>query len=100
MQGRFDIQLNKDFINANNDIEWIASDTQHIIDIIQGVPGSYKENPNIGVAVNNYLNSTGQEKKIARNIALQLQGDLYECNSPEVKYSPEGKLIINPNAKF
>ena len=58
---RYDLRLSKDFINANNDAEWYPSDADHMRKIILASPGSYKENPQIGVGIMNYMNSAGQE---------------------------------------
>jgi predicted metal-binding protein len=98
MDARYDIRLSKAYLIANNDAEWFASDVQHIEDTIQTAPGEWKENPTDGVAIMNYLNSSGQEKEIARKIIIELQKDLYQCNNPEVSYGQDGKLTINPNA--
>lgn len=97
METRYDIRISSTFVNANNDIEWFASDIQHIEDTIQTTPGSYKENPEDGVAVRNYLSSSGQEDTIARKVMLELQKDLYDCDNPIVTYDPSGKLTIDPN---
>lgn len=97
MKQRYDIRLSNAFINANNDVEWFASDMQHVEDIIQSSPGSYKENPSMGVAINNFLNSSGAEVEVKRKVMIELQGDLYQCNNPLVSYDQEGTLTINPN---
>jgi hypothetical protein len=97
METRYDIKIEKTFVNTNNDIEWFASDIIHIEDTIQTTPGSYKENPEDGVAVANYLSSSGQEAIVGRKVILELQKDLYQCDSPIVTYDSSGKLTINPN---
>jgi hypothetical protein len=97
MEARYDIRIQKAFINAHNDLEWFASDIQHIEDIIQATPGSYKESPTLGIAAKNYINSSGAEKEVARKVMIQLQSDLYPCNNPIVKYSSPGVLTIDPN---
>jgi len=35
MQPRYDIGIDKDYMNANNDISWNESDIQHIEDTIE-----------------------------------------------------------------
>jgi len=97
METRYDIRISSTFVNTNNDIEWFASDIQHIEDTIQTTPGSYKENPEDGVAVGNYLSSSGQEDTIASKVSLELQKDLYQCDDPIVVYDQSGKLTIDPN---
>jgi hypothetical protein len=98
MDKRFDIRIASAFVNANNDIEFYDSDEDHIQDTIEATPGSYKEHPADGVNALAYLNSSGQESTIARKIFVQLQSDGYRVENPEVRYSPNGSLTINPNA--
>ena len=70
--------------NANNDFEWFNSDIKHIEAVIQSTPGTYKENPSMGVGINNYLNSSGAEQEVSRKVIIELNADLYQCNNPLV----------------
>lgn len=97
MTPRYDIRLTKAYMNANNDIEWFASDVQHIEDTINSNAGEWKENPLDGVGIKNYLSSAGQQATVARKVMLELQKDLYVCDNPIVKYDASGKLTIDPN---
>lgn len=97
MEARYDIKIEKDYINAHNDFEWFNSDIKHIEDIIQSTPGTYKENPQMGVGIKNYLNSSGAEQEVARKVMIELQADLYQCDNPLVTYSQPGILTIDPN---
>jgi len=97
---RNDIQVNADYINANNDIKWFESDIAHIEDTINSNVGEWKEHPQDGVAIANYLNSSGQENVIKRKAIIQLKSDLYECNNPLVSYATDGTLTINPNIEL
>jgi hypothetical protein len=97
MQPRYDIGIDKDYMNANNDISWNESDIQHIEDTIELRQGECKEFPNDGVSIGMYLNSQGMESDVARKTIIELQKDLYICNNPLVSYSADGTLIINPN---
>lgn len=97
---RQDIRLNKDFINANNDIEWYYSDVTHIERTIEATPNSYKENPSDGVAIVNYLNSNGQEDALKRKAIIQLQSDQYRCQNPIVTTDASGVLTLNPNIEL
>ena len=97
MNERYDIRLNKAYMNANNDIEWIISDIQHIEDTIEAMPGEWKQDPTSGVGVGMFLNSSGIETTIARKVMIELQKDLYRCNNPTVSYTSDGKVNINPN---
>ena len=98
MEPRKDIRLTKDYINANNDVEYYLSDQQHIQDTIISYPLEWKEHPLDGVGVNDFLNSSGQQLIIARKIFLQLKSDLFTCKTPIVSYNFDGTLNINPNA--
>lgn len=100
MTARYDIRLSSAYINAHNDFEWFASDVQHIEDIIEVPKGSFKENPQLGVAVKNYLNSSNAQNTIAREVIIQLQSDLYQCNNPLVTYDNTGELTIDPNIEI
>lgn len=93
---RYDIQIDADFINANNDIKVYESDADHIEDTINANIGSYKENPTDGVGIDNYLNSAGQEQTISRAIALQLKADKYNI-TPIVAFDSSGELKITIN---
>ncbi len=97
MEARRDIRIEKSFINANNDFEWFNSDIKHIEDIIQSTPGTYKENPQMGVGINNYLNSSGAEQEVSSKVIIELNADLYQCNNPLVSYGQDGTLTIDPN---
>lgn len=98
MDARNDIKIGADYINANNDIEVYLSDVDHIQDTIQATQGSYKEFPLDGVSIEKYLNSSGQEQTISRDIIIQLKSDKYKVNNPIVAFDTDGNLSINPNA--
>ena len=93
MANRYDIEIDTDFINANNDIQVYESDDDHIQDTIEANIGTYKEFPTDGVGVDNYLNSAGQSQIISREIQLQLKADKYNI-IPIVSFDADGKLII------
>jgi hypothetical protein len=97
MEARYDIRLDAAYINANNDAEWFASDSTHVKHTIQATPGSYKESPADGVAINLFLNSAGQEDEVAQKIMFELSKDFYQCTNPLVSYDTSGKLTIDPN---
>lgn len=96
---RFDLQYNDaGLVVDNNDVVWGLSDTQHVEDTINASPGWWKENFADGVGIRNYLNSSGQEQVLTRNIKLQLESDLYTVVNPQVSFDSAGKLIVQPNA--
>lgn len=96
---RQDIRINADYINANNDLDWYNSDVTHIERTIDAMPNSYKEHPNDGVAIINFLNSTGQEDYLSRKAMIQLQSDGYKCQNPIVT-AVNNKLTLNPNIEL
>lgn len=97
---RQDIRIDPDYINAKNDLEWFASDADHIQDTIDANPGEWKEHPQDGVGILNYLSSSGQQAAIGRKTIIQLQSDLYPCDNPQIGYDATGKLIVNPNIEL
>jgi len=90
--------LNNDLVFINGDIATGPSDAQHIEDTINAFPGWWKENPADGVGIFQYINSSGQEQGISRNIAINLQSDGYQVNNPAVSVNSKGTLTIIPNA--
>ena len=98
MANRYDISLDPVQITAQNDLPIIESDKDHIQDTIQANKGDYKENPADGVSIQSYLNSSGQETTISRDIILQLKADGYRSNNPNITFGNNGELQIEPNA--
>lgn len=98
MANRYDISLEPVAITTLNDLPVIESDTDHIQDTIQANKGDYKENPLDGVSIQSYLNSSGQESTISRDIILQLKADGYRSNNPVIGFESDGQMNIEPNA--
>jgi hypothetical protein len=95
---RYDIKFDGDLIVVNNDVVWDLSDTQHVQDTINAVPGWWKEHFWEGVNIRSYLNSSQQERVIARSIKINLESDLYICANPKVYFTSDSKMIVEPNA--
>lgn len=72
-----------DFINGDFAIGF--SDNQHIQDILESFPGSWKEYPLVGVGLDFYLNSTGKEQTIKNEITRQLTSDGFSIDELEVE---------------
>ena len=87
-----------DLAIANGDFKVGKSDQQHVEDIIESYSGWWKEFPLLGVGVQNYLNSTGNNQQLARNIIVQLVSDGFTCSNPIISLNPDGTFTINPNA--
>lgn len=90
--------FNGDLVFSNGDISIGQSDVQHVMDTINAFPGWWKENPNDGVGINQFLNSIGAEQEISKNMALNLQSDGYQCSMPLISIDVNGLLSIDPNA--
>jgi len=75
----------KDFLEDENGEEVIVngdyavgpSDQFHINDIILSIPGSWREYPQVGCALESYQSSAGQQQKLNRTILQQLEADGY-----------------------
>ena len=94
-----DIALNNnDLIIQDGDFAFAESDQQHVIDTINAFPGWWKENPTDGVGLMAFKKASTELQTINRKIKIQLQSDGYNVQDSVVKLSPDGKLIINPNA--
>lgn len=97
-----DIQMDTEtadlFFNSfTGDFNIVASDQQHLGDIIQSFNGDWKQYPMVGVGVGAYLNSAGQQQRLVRELLIQLRADGYTVDNPQVKIS-DGNITINPNA--
>lgn len=98
MAYRTDIQIdiNNELIVQNNDFIIDISDEQHIIDTINANVGTWKENPNDGVGIRQYIKGRGVENILSRSIKIQLKSDNYN-SSPIVSFDSSGKLTIDAN---
>lgn len=88
---------NNDFTFLNGDIATGPSDNQHIADTINAYPGWWKNNPEDGVGVFSYLNSSEQEQSLKKSLILNLQSDGYTVLNPAVSIKGD-TITINPNA--
>jgi hypothetical protein len=82
----------------NGDFTFQESDQQHIEDTIRAFQGWWGENPTDGVGIGNYRNSPSEKQELSKNIRLQLESDGYKVNNPQISSTPNGELLINPNA--
>lgn len=89
--------VGNDLLIVDGDFSISLSDGQHIIDTINAFPGWWKENPQDGVGVLQYLNSDGQEQALQRAGKIQLQSDGYSVNSPVATISGDS-VTFQPNA--
>ncbi|MBR4137840.1 MAG: hypothetical protein IKU05_05455 [Bacteroidales bacterium] len=67
-----------DLVFTNGDLAIGDSDEQNALLILDAEKGEYKEYPQVGVGLRKYLKSTGREREIRREIAVQLGLDGYD----------------------
>lgn len=66
-----------DALITNGDFVIGASDEDHIIDIVNSNQGDWKEYIFCGAGIDNYLNSSGAQLQLKKQILLQLAQDGY-----------------------
>lgn len=99
MASRIDILItDNDLVFANGDLAFGVSDVQHIQDTINAFPGWWKEYPQEGVGISEWVGSPANVQEMSKAIRLQLVNDGYSVNNPVIKFEPNGGLTINPNA--
>lgn len=72
-----------DLVFTNGDLAIGDSDEQNAQLILDAEKGEYKEYPQVGVGLRKYLKSTGREREMRREIAVQLELDGYANASIE-----------------
>lgn len=72
------------------------SDQQHVLDILQSVPGWWKEYPLIGVNPYKYTNARTSQQQLNQAIIIQLKSDGYEigANGVNVELLPGGIMNV------
>ena len=72
---------------ANGDFVCGASDDQHVELLLMATPGQFKENPLVGIGLQNYINKpTTTSIQMKRNITVGLAADGYKVT----KLTPVG----------
>src|ERR1700757_5119394 len=95
----FELVNNDLVIDANlNDFVIAESDNQHLYDIINSFPGWWKEFPQVGVGIQAYVNSSGRQQELARNMRVQLEADGYTVSSLTINQVPNGTFTIQTDA--
>lgn len=87
-----------DLLIQGGDLVIGVADEQHIYDTIVASPGWWKENPQDGVGLTQFLNSTGKEQELSRRIRVHLTSDGYSVGNPEVRIGSDGSLYVDPKA--
>lgn len=86
-----DIKLDDDFdlVIENGDFKVSSSDMQHIQLICITDLGHWKQFPLMGVGIQKYIASSGQQEALKRAINIQLAADGYKVNQVLVKDTNE-----------
>lgn len=99
MAVRVDIALNNnELFVINGDFAYAESDTQHVIDTMNAMPGWWKENPIDGVGIILYSKASSSLSELNRSVQLQLISDGYKVDGAVFDLTTAGELTINPNA--
>jgi len=96
---RYDVQLDGDnglLFSVAGDFIIKPSDEQHIKDMINAAPCTWKPTPTSGVNIKKYLGGNTDLQELGKNLRLQLQSDLYIAN-PLPVLGTDGILYPNPN---
>ncbi len=73
--------INGDLACYNGDLVFGNSDTQNVHDLINDNIGEWKQYPNVGLGIINYLNSNMDNTTITQAIRIQLQNDGFDTSS-------------------
>jgi hypothetical protein len=93
----FLLDENGDLLIKDGDFVIGESDSQHVFDIITSFIGEWKQYPNVGVGIMQYLKAQNPNTA-ANSIKQQLQADGYSLNNCTVKIDETGNLKISfPN---
>lgn len=95
----FKLDENGDIAIENGDFVITASDQQHILDIMQSVPGWIKEFPLVGFNPYQYLNGRTSSTDLNKNAKIQLQGDGYVQVVADLKIDSANKITGNVDGK-
>lgn len=72
------------------------SDKQHVKDILQSVPGWWKEFPLVGFNPYQYLNGKVNAQEVNKNAKLQLMNDGFNIGQDgiDIKINPNGTIEV------
>lgn len=95
----FKLDSNGDIAIENGDFVITESDQQHILDIMQSVPGWIKEFPLVGFNPYQYLNGRTSSTELNKNAKIQLQADGYTQVVADLKIDSANQITGNVNGK-
>ncbi len=86
------------FDSILGDFVFVESDNQHIMDILQSLPGYWKNAPTIGAGLQLLLKSKLNVGLVESTIKVHLEADGYQVERPLVTKNTNGDFTINPKA--
>ena len=92
------VDENGDLDISSGDLNFVPSDNYHIQDIIYSYAGFWRNAPQIGVGIYDYIESQNKDQQLTQNITLQLKSDGY-ASAPEIVRKGE-TFIVNANASI
>lgn len=95
----FKLDSDGDIAIENGDFVIAPSDQQHILDIMQSVPGWIKKFPLVGFNPYQYLNGRTSSTDLNKNAKIQLQADGYVQVTAELSIDADNKIKGNVNGK-
>ena len=81
----------------DGDFKVSESDQNHILLIVKTYLGAFKQYPLVGVGVDYFLSSSGQQQVLRRNITVQLKADSFtsvEIDANDNTYAINAKRIL------
>ena len=96
-----DILLNESFEIEfkDGDFKIGDSDKNHIALIIRTAVGNWKEFPLVGVGIDYYLASSGNESLLKRNISVQLGADNYKVKKLQMETTSNTEITYSIDAE-
>ena len=92
-QQDFKLDSGLDVVIENGDFQITESDQDHISIILQSYLGAFKQFPLVGLGIDYYLASSGQEQVLKRNMIVQLNNDGYRVDNIQVR--PDNRYFID-----
>jgi hypothetical protein len=83
----------------NGDFVVTDSDREHILDIMQSMPGWFKKFPLVGFNPYQYLNANVSSIEVSKNAKIQLQSDGYDNIVSDLKIDSNGTVIGSIDGK-
>lgn len=80
-----DLTDSLDLVIVNGDFKIAESDQNHIINMCKAYIGGFKQFPLVGVGIDQYIASGGQQQLLKRAISIQLESDGFAVNEIQIR---------------